>query len=161
SHPNDPIWPQEIGSIAVSANGSLYTTSTSGGVRNMGTIYKISPAGELKVGFEFDGREHGASPQGGVMNGRDGYIYGTADTGGHFGAGTLFRLAYEGTTPEVLHHFRNGWVLGLLPDPCPTQPHCPYSPRQRADVSPGYPISAPVMGSDGNLHGVTTYSNNQ
>jgi uncharacterized repeat protein (TIGR03803 family) len=161
TRPNDPIWPLAIGSIAVGPNGNLYTTSTSGGTGNRGTIYTVSPGGDLKVLFEFDGPKYGVSPWGGLSDGHDGYFYGTAYGGGRFGAGTVFRLAYGNSTPEVLYHFRNGSPAGIAPDPCPTSPNCPYSPRQRADFSPSYPITPPIMGSDGNLYGVTWYSNNQ
>lgn len=87
---NDPIWPQEIGSIAVGPDGSLYTTSTSGGARNLGTIYKVSPSGDLTVLWEFDGLQTGAGPQGGLTDGRDGYFYGTTYTGGKFSGGKPF-----------------------------------------------------------------------
>ena len=161
----DPLWPQTPGRIAAPGDGWLYSTSNNGGgPLSRGTIFKISPVGELTVIWEFDGRDTGSGPQGGLTDGKDGYLYGTTWGGGNFGAGTIFRIpygAYSGTRPEILFHFRNGSVQGLAPDPCPTAPRCPYSPRQRADISAGFPISAPVMGSDGNLHGVTGYSNNQ
>jgi uncharacterized repeat protein (TIGR03803 family) len=132
---NDPIWPQEIGSIAVGPDGSLYTTSTSGGARNLGTIYKVSPSGDLTVLWEFDGLQTGAGPQGGLTDGRDGYFYGTTYTGGKFSSGTLFRLAYGGTKPEILYHFRNGSVFGLQPPPCPTQPYIRSRMRSAYDRS--------------------------
>jgi uncharacterized repeat protein (TIGR03803 family) len=158
TQPGNPAWPQEPGRITA-VNGMLYTTSTQGGTHNQGTIYKISPVGELTVLWNFDGPT-GAGPQGGLTDGGDGYLYGTTYGGGKFGVGTIFRIAYNGTRPEILYSFRNGYTLGYPPPPCSGYP-CPgYTPKQRADISASYPISVPVV-IGGTLWGVTTYTNNQ
>lgn len=162
---DDPLYPRTPSRIAAPGDGWLYSTSNNGGgALNQGTIFKITQAGELTVIWKFDGRDTGSGPQGGLTDGKDGYLYGTTGAGGNYGSGTIFRIPYgasAGTRPEILHHFRNGSVLNLAPELCDAQKRCTYSPRQRADISASYAISPPVKGPDGNLHGVTGYSNNQ
>ena len=161
----DPLWPMPPSRLAAPGDGWIYGTSNSGGTGiGQGTLFKTTAVGEFTLIWKFDGHDTGANPQGGLTDGRDGYLYGTTYAGGLYGAGTIFRIpygAYAGTKPEILHNFRNGWVLNLVPELCDAQKRCVYSPRQRADIAGGYPISAPVKGADGNLHGVTSYSNNQ
>jgi uncharacterized repeat protein (TIGR03803 family) len=152
----EPIWFLNQGTIAVGSDSNLYSTSPSGGDRLIGTIFRISPAGDVKVLFNFD-RATGAGPQSGLINGGDGWFYGTTYSGGKLGVGTIFRIRPTDSEPQVLYNFRNGSVLGLKP-PCPT---CPYSGRQRADIAPSYPIVPPVRAANGTLYGVTTYTNAQ
>jgi uncharacterized repeat protein (TIGR03803 family) len=163
--PGDPLWPQPPSRLAAPGDGWLYGTSNGGGNGwGQGTIFKITPAGELTLIWKFDGHDTGAGPQGGLTDGKDGYLYGTTWGGGNYGAGTIFRIPYganANTKPEVLYQFRNSSVQNLVPEQCDEQKRCTWSPRQRADVSGGFPTSAPVKGPDGNLHGVTSYSNNQ
>jgi hypothetical protein len=73
-----------------------------GGVINhgnygMGTIFKVTPAGELSTIADFDGTV-GAFPKGPLALGIDGNIYGIAWSGGRFANGTLFQLV---RTPEI------------------------------------------------------------
>ena len=173
-NPYDPIWPREIGAIAQGVGG-LYSTTPQGGTKGFGAIFKVTSDGQFKKIWDFDSTETGAAPKSGLVDGRDGYLYGTTYGGGKWGAGTIFRIpcgfaggmslsqriACDGGKPEVIYNFRNGTPTGIAPPPCKTSPYCPYSPQQRADFSASYPMSAPVPGSDGNLYGVTTYSNNQ
>ena len=147
------------GAIAVvGPDSNLYTTSQ-GGKTGLGAIVSMTPSGDVKTLFDFD-RTLGAGPQSGLVLGPDGYLYGTTYGGGHLGVGTLFRILPTGTKPEILWHFRNGSVTKLLPDPC-GKPICPYTPRQRADISAAYPVAPPVVLRDGTVYGVTPYSNNQ
>ena len=175
--PGDPLSPMPPSHLAAPGDGWLYGTSSGGGNGlGMGTLFKTTAAGDLIVVWKFDGRATGAIPQGGLTDGKDGFLYGTTYTAGYYGAGTIFRIPYgasAGTKPETLHYFRNGSVLDpapkqdlvpnqhLVPEQCDPWKRCTWSPRQRADIAGGYPISAPVKGADGNLHGVTSYSNNQ
>jgi len=147
------------GAIAVGSDSNLYTTSQGGGKNGLGAIVRLTPSGEVKTLFDFD-RTLGASPQSGLVLGPDGYLYGTTYAGGHLGVGTLFRILPTGSKPEILWHFRNGNVTRLLPEPC-GKPICPYTPRQRADISAAYPVAPPVVLPGGIVYGVTQYSNNQ
>ena len=52
----------------------------------------------------FDFNAEGSPGDSGLVKGPDGYFYGTADMGGDFGGGTIFRMAANGAT-QTLHHF--------------------------------------------------------
>lgn len=155
--PLDPLWFLNPGAMVVGPDSNLYSTSPSGGTNGVGTIFRITPAGQVTVLFNFD-RTHGAGPQSGLVDGGDGWFYGTTYSGG-FGVGTIFRIRPGDTAPQMLYRFRNGSTIGLKPD-CPTG-RCPYTGRQRADIAAGYPVAAPVRARNGVLYGVTPYSNNQ
>jgi len=147
----DPIYP--IGLLAQGADGSLYSTAW-GGSKNLGTIFSLTPAGKLTVLYSFDG-SLGAQTTGGLTLARDGYFYGTAPGGGPGGAlygfGTLFKIRPGDAAPQVLWNFKNGFENPRNPPP---------NAQQILDDGPGYPAAAPVPGKDGNLYGVTPYTNN-
>lgn len=63
----------------------------------------MSPAGNLKVLFPFDG-VHGVSPTGPLIQAKDGNFYGTTFGGGANNFGTVFKMAPNGTV-TVLHSF--------------------------------------------------------
>ena len=81
----------------VQANdGDLYGTAFYGGTSGnctygCGTVFKITLAGAITVLHSFDYTD-GASPYGGLLQGRDGSFYGTTSQGGAYGNGTVFRL---------------------------------------------------------------------
>jgi uncharacterized repeat protein (TIGR03803 family) len=147
----DPIYP--VGLLAQGADGNLYSTSW-GGPKNLGTIFSLTPAGKLTVLYNFDGTL-GSQVTGGLTLAKDGYFYGTAPGGGPGGAmygfGTLFKIRPGDAAPQVLWNFKNGFENPRKPPP---------NAQQILDDGPGYPVGAPVPGKDGNLYGVTPYTNN-
>jgi uncharacterized repeat protein (TIGR03803 family) len=82
--------------------GNLYGT-TSGG---WGSIFRLDPAGKLKVMHQFNGKD-GQTPYAGVIRDAKGNLYGTAYTGGDYSYGTVFKLAKSGKL-MVLHSFGGG-----------------------------------------------------
>lgn len=174
---DDPSLPQFMGLLADGGDGYIYGTSSSGGVSapgltaNQGTIFRFSPTtGALEVLYRFDFTDHGSNPMGGLV--RDLHqpvFYGTTYQGGryHFpvngkdaaklGAGVIFRFKYGDAAPTVIQAFRNGDTTGLplhrreLP-----VPHLYYTPQDRLNAAAGYPMSAPVQGSDGKFYGVAS-----
>ena len=91
-------------------DGNLYGDTPGGGTSNMGTIFRITPAGSETVLYRFAGQPaDGASPfQSGLVLGRDGNFYGTANNGGAYGnQGTVFRITPDGVE-TVLWSFGNG-----------------------------------------------------
>lgn len=158
----DPIFFLNTGAIASGVDGNLYSTSSSGGTKGAGTAFQIGISGALKVLTHFAPYDTstGSGPYSGLVDGHDGYFYGTTYAGGHFGVGTLFRIRADQTKPEILWHFRNGSTLRLL-QTCPTKLTCYWPGRLKADIAASYPIAPPVVGPGGVLYGVTPYSNNQ
>ncbi len=61
TNPGDPMYQNELGLLAQGPDGNLYGTSPQGGTKNYGTVYKITPEGELKVLYNFD-KVHGENP---------------------------------------------------------------------------------------------------
>jgi uncharacterized repeat protein (TIGR03803 family) len=60
-----------------------------------GSIYKITPEGAFSVLHTFSGPD-GINPFGQLVQGTDGYLYGTTLDGGAHGVGTVFKISTEG-----------------------------------------------------------------
>src|SRR5690242_6493358 len=75
------------------SDGTFYGTNSLGGDDGkgcvngcLGTIFKITPAGQVTVLFTFPpSGSSGAYPLARVIEGPDGYLYGTANQGGNGG----------------------------------------------------------------------------
>lgn len=79
--------------------GNLYSTTFSGGANNAGTIFKVTPQGQESVLYSFAGGSGGSSPYGGLVWAPSasiggGTFYGTTQSGGSSGNGTIFKLVY-------------------------------------------------------------------
>jgi uncharacterized repeat protein (TIGR03803 family) len=92
-------------------DADLYGTIYNDGTKNVGTVFKITPAGTLTTIYNFcflTSCADGSYPMGGVTLGFDGNLYGTTQTGGGAGkAGTVFKVTPLGTL-TTLHAFGNG-----------------------------------------------------
>jgi uncharacterized repeat protein (TIGR03803 family) len=96
-------------------DGMLYGTTAEGGIQNQGTIYKISQQG---AGFQVlhsftNGYIDGSSPQTPMLEGSDGYLYGTTYNGGVEQVGVAFKISKNGMDYQILHSFgvpiSDGW----------------------------------------------------
>jgi len=156
----DAVWPLGPAAMALADDGSIWTTINRGGAFDVGAVIKITPDGKYTKVTDFD-QLSGIHPEGGLVNGNNGYLFGTTSEGGRWGAGTIFRIRVQGGSLEVLYDFRNGRTTGVKPKgECTTRQNCKYSPEQKANMSGGRPVSAPVVVGN-NLYGVTPVSNNQ
>lgn len=119
------------------SDGWLYGTASAGGVAAVGAVFKLSTNGlDYQVVRSFQNTTNdGQIPYGGVIEGRDGFLYGTTTAGGKNGnRGVVYQLSRDGSTYEVLHHF--GGSIG----------------------GDGRQSNASLFeGSDGALYGTTTY----
>ncbi|HEV3273033.1 MAG TPA: choice-of-anchor tandem repeat GloVer-containing protein [Candidatus Methylacidiphilales bacterium] len=111
---NDGASPQSAG-LVQGADGNFYGMTTSGGSKNLGVIYKITPLGVVTILHNFgDGSvaNDGASPQSTLIQGQNGdtNFYGTTQYGGSNGAGTVFEMTLQGAV-TILHSFQSGTVL--------------------------------------------------
>jgi uncharacterized repeat protein (TIGR03803 family) len=117
------------GVLVEGSDGNWYGTSVFGGTNSSnGTVFQMTPAGLLKVLHSFQGSD-GAMPFAGLVEGRDGLFYGTAERGApnsEFGA--VFQIRTNGEF-TILHYF-NG-------------------------LDGSYPRAALVQGNDGNFYGTT------
>ncbi len=120
-------------------DGNFYGTTGFGGANNTGTIYKISPAGALTTLFTFSARSKqgsnpdGANPFWGLIQARDGNLYGCTESGGANNTGTLFRITTSGTL-TTLHTFA-------------------AFDAQFDNADGAYPFAALTQAKDGNLYG--------
>jgi len=93
-----------------SQDGSYYGTANGGGISKYwdkpclmgcGSVFRIGPDGNLTNLWFFNG-SGGGKPEATLVDGGDGYIYGTTSEGGEYGGGTFFRLnphAPHGASP--------------------------------------------------------------
>ena len=114
-------------------DGNFYGTTYSGGNNqgcNCGTVFKITPSGELTSLWSFD-QTDGAFPQGQLLLGQDGNLYGTTRLGGaaNTNFGTVFQITSGGLL-TTLHSFT--FSDGALPE------------------------GGLIQGIDGNLYGTTS-----
>ena len=94
-------------------NGTLYGTTTSGGLGN-GTVYRVSTSGSEKVLYSFAGGSDGANPDASTLINVNGTLYGTTFAGGTFGEGTVYRVSTNGAE-KVLYSFAGGSDDGAKP----------------------------------------------
>jgi uncharacterized protein (TIGR03437 family) len=85
-------------------DGNFYGTTTAGGANNDGTVFKITAAGALTTLHSFARGPDGAHPEGTLVQGANGTLYGTASAGGLANQGTVFEIALVGTF-AALHTF--------------------------------------------------------
>ncbi len=97
-------------------DGNFYGTTTSGGANDGGTVFKITPTGELTTLYSFD-FSHGFGPFAGLVQGSDGNFYGSTYEGGADDLGVVFKITSSGTL-TTLHSFAvadgTGPVAGLI-----------------------------------------------
>jgi uncharacterized repeat protein (TIGR03803 family) len=121
--------------LAQGSDGNFYGTTEYGGTNDNGTVFQISTNGALTSLYSFTGLNDGGNPRAGLVQGGDGYFYGT--THGSYGGpnyGTVFKISTNGAL-TILHSF-TGNIRG----------------------DDGVMSSAGlVQGSDGNFYGTTAY----
>ncbi len=86
-------------------DGNFYGTTSEGGIATTyapsgaGTVFKLTPSGTLTTLYSFCSQNQGgndctdgSTPYAGLIEGRDGNLYGTTSRGGTGGAGTVFKF---------------------------------------------------------------------
>jgi uncharacterized repeat protein (TIGR03803 family) len=93
--------------------GNLYGTTRYGGASNAGTVFELSGSNHqsLQTLYSFGGT-NGKNPEAGVLMDGDGNLFGTTESGGPGGQGTVFELS--GSNLTTLAAF-NGSNNGGLP----------------------------------------------
>ncbi|HZK80083.1 MAG TPA: choice-of-anchor tandem repeat GloVer-containing protein, partial [Humisphaera sp.] len=90
----NPSAENPIAALAVDSSGDVFGATPSGGVNNDGSVFEI-PNGSTNVTViaSFNGN-NGNSPYGGVTLDSSGNIFGTTQSGGISGAGTVFEIVH-------------------------------------------------------------------
>ncbi len=109
--PSEGYNPQ--GPLVEAADGHFYGATLWGGTYRFGTVFRITKAGAFSVLYTFAGGVDGGYPNGPLVEGPDGALYGTTQRKGLYDAGTVFRLTRTGELSTV--HAFTGDVGGLAP----------------------------------------------
>lgn len=120
------------GALILGTDGNFYGVTGNGGSQKAGTIFRITPVGNLTTLHSFR-KTDGASPNA-LMQATDGNLYGTASYGGINNKGVIFKLSQSGQF-SVLYNFCS---LMFCAD----------------GATPNAPL---FEGTDGNFYGTTTF----
>jgi uncharacterized repeat protein (TIGR03803 family) len=121
------------GGIMLASNNYLYITDDWINIFR-GGVYRIYSEGDdvpvlKRIIYKFNSSTEGRNPQAPLCE-YNGYLYGTAPTGGSFNKGTVFRIQPNGTGFQVVHHFngtngegpiaslidgKDGYLYGMTP----------------------------------------------
>ena len=125
-------------------DGNFYGTTWEGGANNSGTVFELTPSGELTILHSFcsqAGCTDGAYPYASLIQASDGNFYGTT--------------FYAGTGRLPRHHLSlgDGTVFELTPSGTLTTL---YSFCTHAHCTDGkWPYAGVIQGDDGNFYGTT------
>ena len=109
---------------------SLYGATNQNGMNRGGTVFKLDAAATLTTLHAFLSANDGAFPLSPLVQTSDGTFYGTTETGGTWGLGTIFKLDALGNISTV-----NSVFSGL---------------------GGAYPRAGLIQGADGNFYGTIT-----
>jgi uncharacterized repeat protein (TIGR03803 family) len=118
------------------SDGMLYGTTTLNGTNGSGTAFKLATDGSgFTVIHSFGAGTDGEEPQAALVQGKDGFLYGTTPYGGTNQEGMIFKLSTDGSVYTDIYDFL------AYPD--------------TSGASPTAPL---VQGNDGALYGTASGS---
>jgi uncharacterized repeat protein (TIGR03803 family) len=139
-------WPINQGSLVTDASGRFYGTAERGGAHGLGAVYQLAVGGGATVEtvlYSFNAsaaHADGTTPEGAMVIGANGVLYGTTSHGGitaacnHTGCGTVFALS-----PPVPPS--TAWTETLL--------------WQFSGADGSLPVGGLIVDAAGNLYGTT------
>jgi uncharacterized repeat protein (TIGR03803 family) len=171
------------GPLIQAKDGSFYGTASAGGGALGGSVFKITPSGQLSVAATTG--DTGFTPGEGLVLGGDGNFYGTTLYGGSASSGSIFKMTPKGKLSQVAsfagtnglypiclilgadgNFYGTAWMGGGNVDDYAPLGHgtvFKLTPTGEltavfafAGTNGGRPISL-IQGMDGNLYGLTAY----
>ena len=128
---SDGEWPRA--GLAIGSDGNFYGTTWYGGAYGYGTVFKISTNGALTTLYHFTSLSDGGNPSVALVQGSDGYFYGTTVYGGGTNShGTIFKISADGALTTLYHFLQSN--------------------------DGGSPWAGLVQGTNGNFYGTTTHA---
>ncbi len=132
---------QPAGTLVQDGEGNFYGTTSSGGASGNGAVFKLTAAGVLTTLYSFGDFPDGRQPFTGLVQGRDGSLYGTTFYGGAYeqdsgGDGTVFRITRAGVY-QSLYSFQGK-----------------AGPNDNDGTNPAAPL---LLAPDGSFYGTTEY----
>jgi uncharacterized repeat protein (TIGR03803 family) len=122
--------------LVLGSDGNFYGTTSMGSFTGQGTVFKFTPGGTLTTLYNFCSQSNcsdGGRPQGGLVQGANGNLYGTTTFGGAHDAGTVFEITTTGQLTTL------------------------YSFCAQTNCTDGWTVSSALtFASNGKLYGVTT-----
>lgn len=89
--------------VVQGSDGYFYGATALGGTNGYGNIFRIGPTGAYSVVYQFRGIDvsgiDGSRPEGSLIQGSDGNLYGTTLRGGTNNVGTIFKLTVPLNSP--------------------------------------------------------------
>lgn len=122
--------------LVQASDGNFYGEMTGRSGYYDGNVFRMTPAGKVTVLYTFcklTNCADGVFPQGGLVQGANGDLYGTTQAGGKYNDGTFFAITLAGT-PTTLHSFDYVTAGNLGADE----------------------IAGVILGNDENFYGVAT-----
>ena len=80
------------------SDGNFYGTTAASGAHNLGTIYRLTPSGQITDLYNFCNCGDGSNPVADLLLASDGFFYGTTTYGGANSGGTVFKF----TGPPII-----------------------------------------------------------
>jgi uncharacterized repeat protein (TIGR03803 family) len=91
-------------SVLVGADNALYGITKTGGLYNNGVVFRVNPDGSGYTDLRaFGAFTNNAQTPVALIQGKDGFLYGAASSGGTNGSGVIFSLSTDGLFYKVLH----------------------------------------------------------
>jgi uncharacterized repeat protein (TIGR03803 family) len=120
---------EPLAGLGQGADGNFYGTAFEGGSYSDGSVFKMTTTGVVSALYGFTGGNDGGHPYlAGVIQARDGKLYGTTEEFGAYDNGTVFSMTTNGTLNTLVSF---------------------------DSIDGGFPEAGVIQGADGNFYGTT------
>lgn len=93
---------QSVAPLIMDSHGNLFGTAENGGANNYGTVFELPAGGSALTVLASMTADSGEYPIAGLVADSSGNLFGTAQSGGQYSAGTVFELTPIGATHNVI-----------------------------------------------------------